>query len=184
MNKNHDDRRPGLEAPQLRLATMLWIVALLCSIFAVMGTAGPYAAFVLILLILAVFAHVSGNALGTRLRENGNRPISSDGEKLNRPRFRTRPLNNDDYAPTTQLGRRYALGFVVLIATSVGALLGAAGGGSLLIFLNWQRITIYAIGFAILFCGLLGGFAGFLTSSFLHVLLGAQSEAVRHAKRR
>ena len=69
------DRRAGLKPPQFRLSTLLWGMAALSALFAAMTWVGPLAAFGLVLLALSIVAHVAGNALGTRLRENGSRPL-------------------------------------------------------------------------------------------------------------
>ena len=106
IDKHADDRRPTLAPPQLRLSSLFWVIAILCAIFAVLGSAGPYAAFALILFVLAIFAHVSGNALGTQLRDNGNCPIAEDGTILPQPKPSPRELTDDDYTPPTRFRHR------------------------------------------------------------------------------
>ncbi len=178
-----NDLRPGLRPPQFRLSTLMWLVAALCAVFALAGVVGPYGTLVLVLFVLAVFAHVAGNALGTRLRENGDRPQPPDDRTplklpLNRP-----PLQ-DEFAPKTQLGERRPMPWTHLIVTCSGVLVGASLGGLLLTLLNWDRITIASMLFAIFACGVLGGLAGFGIGSFVRVMIGVQSQALREAKRR
>ncbi len=175
------DRRPGLPPPQLRLSTFLWVVAVLCGLFAVQGIAGPYVAFALTLLVLAVFAHVAGNAVGTRLRD-GHRSPASQSRTPSPPAHH--PLDEEDFAPTTQLGQRRSLGWVVIIVTGLGVALGGLAGGIALTIWNWERISIPGVVFAFLFTAVLGGFAGFMASSFVRVFVGAHFQALRHSKRR
>jgi len=179
-----DDHRPGLRPPRFHLSTLLWLVAFLCAVFTMMGMVGPYGVFALILLVLSVFAHVAGNAIGTRLRENGDFPISSDGKPIPMDPNRFRKPHEPEYAPITLLGRQVSLGLIVFVITISGVVVGAVGGGSFLTIVNWQRVTVPAMLFAALFSSILGGFAGFVTSSFVKVLVGAQLEALKHAKRR
>jgi MFS family permease len=177
-----DDFRAGLPPPQFRLSTLFWLTAVLCALFTIMGTVGPYGAFALILFVLAVIAHVAGNALGTKLRESGDRPLLPPHDLSPRSsRFR-RP-DAAEFAPTTQLRDRYPLGIIIAIMTGVGALLGATVGGGLLAWLNWENATPLNVVFGVIFAGLLGGFAGFLLSSFVRVSIGANLQAMREAKR-
>lgn len=178
----NNDLRPGLKPPQIGLSTLLLLVAVLCSIFATLATLGPYVAFSLVLFFLAILAHISGNALGTRLRECGDQPIDRDGTPIER-RAANRELDDADYAPATRLSGRQSLGIMVVAVTVLGALLGATVGGSLLIVGNWQRINSSSVAFALLFSSVLGAFGGFLTSSFIYVLMSAHRQALHHTKR-
>ena len=58
---------------QFRLATLLKIVAVLCLLLGSLKAFGPLFALAVLLLMLTLFAHVAGNAMGTRLRQEGNR---------------------------------------------------------------------------------------------------------------
>lgn len=174
---NANDLRPGLRPPQFRLSTILWWVAGLCVIFALMPRIGPYGSFVLILGTAAVALHVIGNALGTQLRENGDTLLDEAGRPL--PRRRRIPPEQRHFAPTTTLGAKGSLGFTLLVLTSAGAIVGAIGGGAALALLMGPGASIPSLAVAILSSGVLGGFLGFLTSSFTQVLFGA----IRHASR-
>jgi len=179
-----DDRRPGLCPPRFRLSTLLWLIAFLGAVFAMMGMVGPYGVFALTLLVLSVFAHVAGNAIGTSLIENGDRPLSSDGKPIPIDPSRFRKPSESEYAPINLLGRQVSLGLIVFIITTSGVIIGAVGGGSFLTIVNWQRVTLPAMLFAVLFSSILGGFVGFVTSSFVKVLVAAQLEALNHSRRR
>ena len=71
------DTRPGLKPPQFGLKTLFWLVALLCGVLATLQWS-PLIGAAVLLLGAAVFAHVAGNALGSRLRANGNRSRIND----------------------------------------------------------------------------------------------------------
>lgn len=126
----------------------------------------------LILFVLAVLAHVAGNALGTRLRENGDTPLAEDGQTPMQHVNLCRRTAKENFAPTTSLSRRRALGWTILIVTCTGIIVGAMLGGYLLTRISGE-LSMSSIGFAILFCGAMGGFVTFLTSSFLKVTFAA-----------
>lgn len=170
------DQRGGLDPPQLRLSTLMWLVAFLCAVFATMTAVSPLAAWGLVLLVLAVFAHVAGNALGTKLRKSGDRPIA--GKSL--PSSRTaKKVRGDKFAPTTNLSQRYSLGTTILITTGGGALLGIALVGGLLALTYWGKLTWLNITVAGIGSGVIGGLCGFLVSGFVHVSLVAYLQTTR-----
>lgn len=173
------DRRPSLKPPQFRLRTLMWTVAVICVLLAAMKTAGPTASLILGLLVLAVIAHVMGNALGTRLRENGDRPLPEDGQIDATFSIFHRKARRGDYAPATRLRDRVSLGRAVFVIIAVGALIGAASGGGVLAWANWERATILNIAMGTFASAVLGGFLGFVSSSFIEVAFGALSHALR-----
>lgn len=175
-----DDQRPGLHPPQFGLSAMLWMVALLCGVFALMGTVGPLGAFALVLGVLAIFAHIAGNAIGTTLRDNSSRAA----KKENRHKEARRAVKKDEFAPTTKLSRRDSLGITIVITTAVGIVVGSVGGGTLLALINWGQLTWPSLLIACSASAVLGGIAGFSVSSLVHVLIVAQLQALRHARRR
>jgi lipid-binding SYLF domain-containing protein len=161
------------------MTTLLSVMAGLCVVFAVWAAFGPVAAFVVILLFLAIFAHVAGNAVGTKLKENGSRRH----EKKQRQSHKVE-LSGEHYAPATNLSERSSLGVTIFVLTVVGFVVGAVGGGGLLTLLNWEKIVWSGIAVAAIASGVLGGLAGFMMSSFVHVVIVAQIQAWRHGRRR
>jgi hypothetical protein len=129
----------------------------------------------LILLLLVVGAHVAGNAIGTRLRDGIPQP--------NRKRFSgmlIHPLEEQHYAPTTNLEGKWSLGWIIPMATISGAFVGMGGGWYWMHVtygneLEWISIVVTLAAF-----GVLGGFGAFLISTFLRVLCIALFEALRH----
>lgn len=175
MDPNLDDRREPLPPPRFSLAALLWIVGLLAVFFTGMHYLSGHATMLLAMFALAVFAHVSANALGTRLRECGNRPLTTSGR---RPFGRPRRPTSSDFAPTTQLGKRGVLGRSTLIATAVGAVVGASLGGTVLTSLM-QRITVPAVALAVAASAILGGIWTFAAASCIQVGYSAAKQATR-----
>ena len=130
----------------------------------------------LALLVMSIFCHVAGNAIGTRLREIGDRP---NPEQLAEATVAYRNPRPDDFAPVTQLGQRRSLGWTIIVAISVGVTSGAIGGG-LWTFVAGRghagplNIAVGMIAFAIL-----GGMAAFATVGFAQVLAGAVWQALK-----
>ena len=172
-----DDRRPGLPPPRFSLAALFWLIGVLGVLFAAMGYFGSHATLLLIVLALAVFAHVAANALGTRLRENGNRRMDGEGKPVAGPAAWQR-VAKSDFAPATRLRERSALGKPAVIATIVGAVLGGVLGGFGLT-LVMQRITVTTVVLGVFASAVLGGVWSFLAASFCQVALGAAWQAVR-----
>lgn len=174
------DYRRALRPPQFTLRTLLALITLLAVLFALVNVIHPLVLSGLILLVLLIAGHVAGNAIGTRLREIGSRPVTRDGRDISPGPFGPQ-VAEQDYAPPTQLGRRLSLGLMVVIVTSIGALVGALSGG-LWGYLaagsdGWLNIVVGAVAF-----GFLGGFCSFAAFSFSQVLLGAFWQAVRSAE--
>jgi len=71
-----DEKRRGLKPPQFGLGTMFLAVTLLCCLFVAFRLIGPVGGTLLVLLMLAVLAHVAGNVLGRRLRATDDEPPS------------------------------------------------------------------------------------------------------------
>jgi hypothetical protein len=169
------DQRPGLKPPQIGLASFLWLFAVLAVAMFAMRTAGPVPAAAVILLAAAIGAHVAGNALGTRLRDQGRvaqRDKTAAGEVV--------VASAHHFAPTTPLSHhRSQLGWVLLALSLAGAFVGAVIGGILLSRINAERITGASLTLAVGSCGVLGGLGGFAFFSFARVFL----QAVRQAHR-
>lgn len=173
-----DDRRAGLDPPQFHLSTMLWGVALLAVLFAMVTYFGLHSALVLTLFALAVAAHVAGNALGTKLRASGDRPLPwSQGEAPATP-IRQAPAA-EDFAPTTELRERRPLGLPIVIATIAGGLVTAAVGGLLMVAILDRAPTWTAMIAGTVACGALGAIWTFVTFSFVQVTWSACWQATR-----
>ncbi len=131
----------------------------------------PWLSACLALFGLAIFAHVAGNALGTRLRNHGN--VRVDAGPAPRPRI----ASEEHFAPATRLSEHHRLGWWMWVMTGLGALLGACAGGAFLAAVNWERATVANVSLAASSCAVLGGLLGFWTGSFAQVV----TQALWHA---
>ncbi len=178
MEVNLDDHRPGLQPPRFSLAALFFVIAMLGVLFAAMNYLGAYATLLFILFTLTVAAHVAGNAIGTRLRDNGDRPpiVSDDSTQRGR-----RPITKTDFAPPSQLQQRSALGMPIFVSTAMGSAAGAVLGGYGLTTLM-EHPTLIAIASGVIASGVLGGIWTFGASSFLQVASNALRQASRDSK--
>ena len=170
---NPDDDLGGLKPPQFRLRTLLYAIGLLGILFALVPVIGGYAVVWLIVFVLAIAAHVAGNAIGTALRDSATRALASSAPP---PHY---VPHDTDFATPTQLRERGRLGLTVLVITIVGTLTSAAGGGYYLIRQNWDAATPASVTTAVIVCGVLGGIASFLAGSFITVTVAAIVQAAR-----
>ncbi|MBC8351350.1 MAG: hypothetical protein H8E66_05155 [Planctomycetes bacterium] len=178
MDSNVDDYSSGLKPPRFSLAALFVIVGVLGTLFAAMSYVGTYATLLLILFALTIAAHVAGNAIGTQLRETGSRPQTLEPDAPGRKRG---PIASTDFAPTSQLHHRSALGKPILVTTTIGSIAGAVLGGSGLAMLMEDR-TLLAIMLGVIASAVLGGIWTFGASSFLQVASGALRQATRDSK--
>lgn len=154
----------------------MWIMAAVGALLAGMTAAGPIGGFALLLLALAILAHVAGNSIGSRLQEIGDEPLPCATDEHRRPR---RSVMENEYAPVSNLSRRTTISLTMIIFTITGAVLLGAGGGAMLIWLTWGQLNIPTAVVAVASSTVLGGFLGFTTSSLTQIAGGAWWEANR-----
>ena len=163
----------SLRPPQFRLRTLLLLVTACGALFALAQWLHPAAIALTAFFAMTIFCHVAGNAIGTRLRQIGDARDHQGCEA--RPMVRPEP---HEFAPRTHLGSRQNLGWLIVVATSIGITCGAVGGG-LWTFLAARgqagagNIAIGVVAFAIL-----GGLASFSTIGLAQVLAGAIWQAL------
>lgn len=167
------DSRPN-RPPQFGLRTLL-LVMMACAVLAALSRwMSPIALVGVVLLAVSVALHVAGNAIGTKLRQLGDRPPP---EAAPRP-FESASPQPHQFAPVTRLSQRYSLGWLNVVATVLGVLSGGVGGG----IWSWVssrnpagplQIAVGAVAFAAL-----GGMAAFATAAFMQVLFGALWQAL------
>jgi hypothetical protein len=167
--------RPSLQPPQFRLQTLLLWVTGLCVLFAAAQFLQPIGFFALLLLILAVLAHVAGNAIGTRLRENGDTASVADAARI--AKLHQQSLQQEDYAPITRLGKRSDLGWSIFFWIGGGALLFSSTIGGLLAWLIWDEANVVSLLIAGISTAVLGGFLGFASGCFWTEFRRAWKEA-------
>lgn len=151
---------------------MLWAVALLAVMSALVNYFGLHAALIVVLLVLAIVAHVAGNALGTKLRESGDRPLPRfPGEPVAKPSHRAPTA--EEFAPSTELGDRRSLGLPIIVATVAGGTLAAVLGILLMVTLLEPAPTWVALIAGTVACGALGAIWTFVSFGFIQVTVGA-----------
>jgi hypothetical protein len=163
-----DDQDSTLQPPQFTLrALLLWTTAA-AVLLAVLMAIGAFWAAALLFLLALVAAHVIGNSLGTRLRD-GRQPRVFVRE----PRSLA---THAQPAPSGRLRERKGLHWINLVFTGAGAIAAGYFGGRALAEI-YPDATAAAIVVAHVSSGVLGGFAGFVVTSFLAVLRQGLSEA-------
>jgi hypothetical protein len=176
-----EDRRPALRPPQFGLSKLLGVVAFLCAILASLQLIGPIGAFALLLFVLLVAAHVSGNAMGTRLRSYGDQPVDEEDRPLKRaPNDRRRVVHG---VQPSRLRERRKMGLLLTAIVAMTIALGAGGGAWWTFQEKSGRATAQDVALAAAAYGVLGGIAGLIGGGFLVVGIGAWREALQGARR-
>ena len=169
----------SLRPPQFGLRTLLLAVAACAVLASLYQWMSPMALAAVVLLVLAIIAHVAGNAIGTRLREIGSdRPFDDDASG----RLRAKP-KAEDFAPATRLGQRHGLGWPLLLATAIGTISGAVGGGVWTILASRGPVGPLNIAVGVVAFAVLGGIAAFAAYGFVQVGLTAVRQALAESKR-
>lgn len=165
-----------LPPPQFSLRTLLFGVTLIGVGLGVCLWLSPPAIAAIVMGVLIVGAHVFGNAIGTRLRRGRTHTrYSTPMESVSRSHESEAPT-----APATHLAGHWSLGWLLILPTIAGALLGIIGGCMWIqhvyqLGFDPEGMAIAGAGF-----GLLGGFASFALASFSQVLIVAVLQAMRH----
>jgi hypothetical protein len=158
--------------PQFGMRTLLAFVTLCCVLLGLAGLLGHLWALAISWLVLMTAAHVAGNVWGTRL----NRRPRQSPEEGDWPQPGDTPIVVCPAA--TRLQERAALGWTMVGVSIVCAVAGGALGTAALWFVGWGRIGYPSLIVGGVSAAVIGGFVGFLASSFLEVLLRAWSEAL------
>lgn len=172
------------------LRTLLAAMAFVAVALTVWQAVGPTVGLMLLVGFLAVSLHVLGNALGTRLREQGTMGNGDAGGQDSLPegacprRAAGPSLAAHQFAPATRLSRHGSLGWPPLIVASAAGLLGAIGGGRASQELYPEATTWPALAVAALAGGALAAMFAYWFSSWLHVFLAAWWQAHREAHQR
>lgn len=177
-----DDVRVALRPPQFRLSTLMWGMALLSVFFAVSSSFGGTVSLFVLVVGLAILAHVAGNALGMRLRASGSGPplTGSAAEKVtHEARY---AVSATDFAPVTQLRERRALGWPNLVVTAFGGILAAVLGGYGLMQFYGDRISAVNLVLGMTGCLVLGAIWSFAAGSLFQVAFTTWRQAQRDGR--
>lgn len=153
-----EEQPPELPRFRYSLQSLFVGVAGLCLLLAAMVAAGPIGAFVLLMAVLAIAAHVLGAVLGTSLRDGTSERLALRPREL--PPAPAIPRSNE----TSWLDR--PLEHSITGSLGIGATLGAVGGGGFLAWLNWQHATVLNVAIGAFAFATLGGIGGFAVGSF------------------
>jgi hypothetical protein len=168
-----DDLRPPLPPPRYSLRTLLLAVTACGLFFGAFWWFSPSIVVCGAALGLMIAAHVLGNSMGTSLRDRATPRLAQLTHEQKQEAFAGR-------APTTHLGDRGALSWLMIVPTGLGALLAMIVG-------CWWIESTYHLGFDL--AGLaveasafavLGGLAAFALATFSQVLGTAIWQAMRH----
>lgn len=168
-----EDAKAAPRPFQFGLRTLFVATACFSALFAVMSFIGAVWSTILVWFLLLVLLHVVGNAWGShRWRRDGQDASEMTEEG---PPWRSGPPAE---APATRLRESTRLGWTMLAVTISGALLGGGLGAGSLACLGSAKIGYVAIAVGGISSAILGGFFGFLASSFVEVAGQAWREAV------
>jgi hypothetical protein len=161
----------ALRPPQFTLRTLLVTMTAVAILMGVMTAVGSFWSLGLLLLLALVGAHVIGNAVGTRLRDRAPRRGSADDLPSE---YRAAPPR-EIIAPQ-RLTQPARLHWINLVMAVLGAGMGSYFGGAALAS-GYPDAPLSAVVLGYVSSAVLGGFAGFATSSFVSVMRQALSEA-------
>ena len=164
------DSRPTWQF-QFKLRTLLLAVTAIGAVLAFVQAVGALGAIVVGFVLSLVLLHVAGNAIGTRLRDDATRQIETqpDEQPAHGAAVERATLN------AGRLGERTPLGWLIAALTLLGAGVGAYVGW--LVFSHQPTTAGIIVGAGS--STILGGFFGFLSSSFAKTILSAWWEARR-----
>jgi len=163
LTPNPIDHRPL----QFSLRGLLWLMALCSVLFAVMLAVGMVASLFLLLIVGLVVAHILGNAIGTRLRDD-----ASHRRDQSLPQGAGAASSSPIAAQShSELRQRRPLGLGLLVFITAGAIAGALLGRFLFFYLPWQHGQTPDAAVGIGSCAVLGAIGGFMASSFFKVAI-------------
>lgn len=168
--------RPAARRPQFRLRTLMLVVTGCCLMLGLMKEIGPVPSVVVCLFLLLVVLHVAGNALGTSLRKEADRKRDEDGPPPSLPQALAAPAKS-----ASRLRERTSPGLIVVALTAIGALLGGSLGS--LAYAYWTDVDTAGLAVGSISAAVLGGFFGFLSSSFLKMVFRAWRQALEEMPR-
>ena len=164
---------------QFSVRTLLIAVTVLSFLLAIMRW-HPTFGTILAWTVLLVAAHMMATAWGTRHRRlhpdaqpganDDSRPVSASSESI-------------AFAPPTPLHWRTRLGWLTGGCVIVGAITGGVLGTAVLVYAYWPMLSWPALGLGVCSACILGGFLGFIASTFLGISLRAWRAAIASQRR-
>ena len=164
---------------QFRLATMFLAVTAFCLLLTTFQALSLLSISAGTILALAIFAHIAGNAIGVRLRTEGDREKSETSLPSTDFHSTRQKLQPQDFAPDSLLRRHVAIGRPMVVTTTIGAMLGAVVGGIALASVNQDHLRLTSLLVGASAFSVIGALAGFLGGSFIGVFSSAVFQAQR-----
>ncbi len=155
---------------QFSIQSLMAIIAILGLLFAIVRQGGWWGLLFAMLLLALVAAHVVGNALGTKLRDEVSRELNPD---IRRRRIRVPPISREHHS--RRLHEHTPLGRLILVISVGGAVMGGILGG--LSLAAWTRASVPGWIVGTISSAVLGAFFGFLLASFLDMSIRAWWQA-------
>ncbi len=168
-------RGTGARPLQFGLRTLFLGVTAMCALLALMGAAGGFWSVMITWFLILVAIHVSANAWGTKAAGGDHPRVEDDDPPPRIPRGGMTASARS--MPTAHLRERTPIGKPMLVITAIGALAGGTLGTAALAAEYWARSGLAAMSVGGLSSAVLGGFVGFLASSFVDAGARAWSEA-------
>ena len=157
---------------QFGLRALFVATACLGALFAAMNVVGPVWSTILVWFLILASLHVVANAWGSRGWRRG------DETELDEVVATGLHVHPPAVAPATHLRETTRLGWKMFVATTAGAALAGTLGAGCLACLDPDQVGYVAIAVGGVSAAVVGGFFGFLASSFLEVAGQAWREAV------
>jgi hypothetical protein len=171
---------PSAGAPfQFRLRSMLMLVAAVSGLLAIMQLIGAVWSAILVWFLLLVLAHVTANFWGTHVAPAAGRRPSDGGQPDSL--ITDGPLRSAPIIGAVRLSESLRPGWPMFVATATGAVVGGTLGSVALVVLNFDQAGYAGVAVGSVSAAIVGGFLGFLTSSFVSIGLRAWKEALSGA---
>ena len=182
LNATTDESRGAGEQPwQFRVRTTLIVLVVASVLFTILRMVGILWSVIVVWILLLVAAHVIANAWGTRQRSRrASRRAVTDIAASQRSidaEFK------EQLAPATRLCKNTNSGWLTLACTVVGIVIGGSSGTLALASLYYYKIDNRAVALGGVSAAVIGGFAGFLLSTFTRIAAHAWHEADQHSQR-
>jgi hypothetical protein len=179
MNKTSQPAPVTRPDPVLPRWPLFLLVSGFCVLFALVGILGQLWALAVGWLVLMTAVHVAANVWGTRLR-HVRRATAIDDDAV-ASAWRADYSAAVTFAPTTRLRERHALSWLRAIMSVLLAVIAGVAGTTGLWLLTWGSMDYGSLAIAGVSAAVIGGFLGFLMSSFMEVGLRAWWEAQKTA---
>ncbi|HEV3340272.1 MAG TPA: hypothetical protein VG125_07940 [Pirellulales bacterium] len=164
---------------QFRLRTILLVMVAASFLFAGMQVIGPAWSAVLTWFLVLALVHVIANFWGTRVAPGATQQgLDDEGPDSHAPQHDRRERAASAAVGAVRLSENARPGWPMFVVTAAGALVGGTLGGVSLVLLCLDQAGYAGVLVGTVSAAIVGGFLGFLTSTFAQIALRAWNEAV------